>query len=173
MAAPMIDAVVAALCPQCGLCCNGVLFGDVELQKSDNAPALAEQGMKFFRKGRKTCFPQHCACFDGTHCRAYPIRPERCRTFVCHLLKRVQDGEVKVSHALEKILATRRQVEVVRSLVRELGQTDESVPLNRRYAALASEPIDLAADNRNVMRRSKLMASVDKLARFLEQDFLT
>ncbi|MEI2724527.1 MAG: hypothetical protein V9H26_13620 [Verrucomicrobiota bacterium] len=49
------DAIVR-LCPACGLCCNGVLFGDVELQRGDDAKQLAELGVDLFRKGRKTAF---------------------------------------------------------------------------------------------------------------------
>ena len=164
---------MAQLCPACGMCCNGVLFGDVELQRGDNSKSLAEQGLELFRKGRKQCFHQPCACFDGKLCQIYAERPARCRTFECALLKRVQAGRVAVPTALTKIAEARRQAEAVRRLVRALGHTDERVPLNRRYAAVASEPIELAGDDQRIARRSELMRAVGKLAKILEQDFLT
>jgi len=33
---------ISQLCPNCGLCCNGVLFADVELRAGDDAGRLAE-----------------------------------------------------------------------------------------------------------------------------------
>jgi len=61
----------------------------------------------------------------------------------------------------------------VRRLVRELGHTDEGLPLNRRYAELIAQPIDLAVDDERIERRSKLMSAVDKLVKILERDFMT
>lgn len=66
---------VDQLCPQCGLCCNGVLFGDVELQRGDDATQLAASGLGLFPKGRKRAFSQPCSCFDGHLCAIYAQRP--------------------------------------------------------------------------------------------------
>ena len=163
---------VSQLCPACGLCCNGVLFGDVELQRGDNPKRLAELGMELFRKGRKQCFHQPCACFDGKLCQIYAERPARCRTFECKLLQKTEAGEVTVPMALKSIADARRVTDAVRKLVRELGNNDESVPLNRRYAAVAAKPIDLAMDDQCAGRRGELMQAVDKLVKVLERDFL-
>ena len=57
---------VSQLCPKCGLCCNGVLFADVELRKGDDAQRLAELGLSLEKKGRQQAFAQPCACFDGS-----------------------------------------------------------------------------------------------------------
>src|SRR5258706_12208785 len=95
--------VVAELCPACGLCCNGVLFGDVELQAGDDADLLKALGLTLRRKGRKQAFDQPCSCFDGKLCGIYSERPRRCRTFECRLLQRVQNGERKTNQALKTI----------------------------------------------------------------------
>jgi hypothetical protein len=138
MSQPTTDPTgfVSQLCPNCGLCCNGVLFGDVEW------------------------------------CQVYADRPIRCRTFECRLLKQVTAGEVAVTVALRKTTEARRITEQVRKLVRELGHTDESMPLNRRYATIAAQPIDLATDEERVERRSELMLAVGRLVKVLERDFL-
>jgi Fe-S-cluster containining protein len=164
--------LVSQLCPACGMCCNGVLFGDVELQRGDDPKRLAELGMDLFRKARKKCFNQPCGCFDGKWCQIYAERPKRCRTFECKLLKKAEAGKVTIRMALENIAEARREADAVRKLVRELGHQDESVPLNRRYAAVTAEPIDLATDDQHVERRSELMLAVDKLVKILERDFL-
>jgi uncharacterized protein len=164
--------MVSRLCPACGLCCNGVLFGDVELQPGDDANHLETLGMDLFVKGRKQRFNQPCACFDGKLCRIYDDRPSRCRSFECRLLQRTQSGQLTVTYALKAMEEARRSADVVRKLLRELGQTDERVPLSRRYAAAMAEPIDLAHGNGKVQRRSALMLAVFRLTRVLERDFL-
>jgi hypothetical protein len=149
-----------------------VLFGDVELQRGDNPEWLAGLGMGLFYKGRKRCFNQPCTCFDGQWCRIYDQRPKRCRTFECRLLKQAHAGEVSVSAALKSIAEAHAHVNEVQKLVRDLGHSDESVPLNRRYAAVLAEPIDLAAEDHRGERRSDLMLAVDELVKILGRDFL-
>lgn len=164
---------VSLLCPTCGLCCNGVLFGDVELRSGDDAKRLAALGLDLFRKGRHQAFAQPCSCFDGKLCRIYPDRPKRCRTFECRLLQRTQASEVTTAVALKAIKNARKQVKAVRQLVRKLGHTDERVPLNRRYVEVMEQPIDLAAGDQNQKFRGQLMRAVEKLSQILERDFLT
>jgi len=168
---PAVDAV-AELCPQCGLCCNGVLFGDVELQRGDDAAKLAAAGLKIFSKGRKRAFNQPCACFDGALCRIYADRPQRCRTFECRQVQQLNAGTATSAVALRRIRAARRRADEVLRLVRALGNTDESVPLNRRYAAVMAQPMDFAAGEAAVELRGELMLAVGRLVEMLEQDFL-
>jgi hypothetical protein len=165
-------AAIAQLCPACGLCCNGVLFGDVELQRGDDAKRLTKLGAEFFRKGRKTAFAQPCACLVKGLCRIYADRPQRCATFDCGLLKRVQAGKTTPAAALKKIAETKRRADEVLKLVRQLGSTDESLPLNQRYAAVMAQPIDMSADEAEIERRGELMMAVSRLVELLEQDFL-
>ncbi len=163
---------VAELCPACGMCCNGVLFGDVALRPGDNARRLAAAGLTLFRKGRQRCFSQPCACFDGRECCIYDERPQRCASFECRLLQRVQSGQKSTTAALRVIAQTRRCVERIRALVRELGHTHEQVPLNLRYAAILAQPIELAGPETILQRRSELVQEVGELTRMLELEFL-
>ena len=155
------------------MCCNGVLFGDVELQARDDVRQLAALGLELFRKGRKQCFNQPCSCFDGKWCGIYGDRPKRCRSFECRLLQRVQSGKITSDAALKAIAEARGCVDRVRALVRCLGQNDERMPLNRRYSAIMAQPLDLARDDDETAgRRSELMLAVHKLTRILDRDFL-
>src|SRR5437870_3372318 len=124
------DDTVSKLCPACGLCCNGVLFGDVELQKDEKPEKFSSLGLELKRKGKKVCFTQPCACFDGKLCRIYDERPKRCHTFECRLLERTQSGNVTIAAALKAITNARRAADEVRKLVHESGQRDERMPLN-------------------------------------------
>jgi uncharacterized protein len=173
MAMSKTTDAVSQLCPSCGLCCNGVLFADVELRAGDDAKRLKELGLTLEKKGRgKVAFAQPCACFDGKLCGIYADRPKRCRTFECGLLKRVQAGGLQVDAGLKTIAQTKRQVENVRGLLRLLGQNGEHLAMTKRYAQAMSAPIDLSEHESNTERRGELMLAVDELMRLLHRDFL-
>jgi Fe-S-cluster containining protein len=172
MAINKLTDAVSQLCPNCGLCCNGVLFADVELRAGDDAGRLAELGLLLTKKGGKLAFAQPCACFDGKLCTIYADRPKRCRTFECGLLKRVQAEELDADAALKTIGHTKHQVAKVRGLLRQLGQNDESLAMTKRYAQAMSAPIDLSDHESDTERRGELMLAVDELMKKLQQDFL-
>ena len=163
---------VAQLCPQCGLCCNGVLFADVELRKGDDAQRLAELGLLLEKKGRQRAFAQPCACFDGKLCRIYNERPKRCRTFECGLLKRVQAGELGADAALETIAQAKRQVENVCELLRRAGSDDARLALSHRYGRVMSGPVDLSGGKASAGLPGKLMTLYRDLMQTLQRDFL-
>jgi Fe-S-cluster containining protein len=173
MSAGKTTDAVSQLCPNCGLCCNGVLFADVELRADDDAKRLAKLGLTIGKKGQgKLAFAQLCACFDGKLCKIYGDRPKRCRTFECGLLKRVQDEELDADAALKTISQTKRQAEKVRVLLRRLGQKDERLAMTRRYAQAMSAPVDLSASENNSELRGELMLAVNDLMQVLQRDFL-
>ena len=164
---------VSQLCPKCGLCCNGVLFADVELRKGDDAQRLAKLGLSLVKKGRQQAFAQPCACFDGTLCRVYTERPKRCRTFECGLLKRVQAGGLDVDVALKTIARAKRQVEKVCKLLRGTNSDDERLALNHRYGRATSRPVDLSAGKASAGLPGKLLTAYRDLMQTLRRDFLT
>lgn len=167
------NSSVDRLCPNCGMCCNGVLFADVELRKGDDARRLAELGLSLVKKGRsKMAFAQPCACFDGKLCGIYAGRPKRCRTFECGLLQRVQAGELDADAALKTIAQTKRQAEKVRVLLRQLGQTDEGLAMTTRYTQAMSAPVDLSDHETDSERRGELMLAVDELMQLFQRSFL-
>lgn len=165
-------SAIDQLCPACGLCCNGVLFGDVELQRGDDAAQLAALGVPVESKGRKKIFKQPCSCLVNGLCRIYDQRPQRCRSFDCRVLQRVQQDEMTLSAAHSAIRTAKEQAEDVLRLVRALGDTNESQPLSRRYAAIMAQPMDFAGDESQLEMRGELMLAVARLAETLERDFL-
>jgi Fe-S-cluster containining protein len=163
---------VAQLCPKCGLCCNGVLFADVELRKGDDIQRLAELGLSLKKKGRQQAFAQPCACFDAKLCRIYAERPVRCRTFECGLLKLVAAGGMDAKATLEKIAGAQQLAKKVRQLLRGLGDKDERLALTRHYAQVMREPVDLSGGEDAVELRGELMLAVNDLMQALQRDFL-
>jgi Fe-S-cluster containining protein len=139
-----------SLCLACGLCCNGVIFANVQLQPGDNAAQLRSLGLAFAprstsKTGREQ-FKQPCTAFAGCQCNIYPDRPKYCREFECLLLKSVHAGETELEKALRIIRSTLRRVKKVKQLLRELGDADETVALSNRFRRvkrrLESGPLD-------------------------------
>ena len=56
-----------SLCLECGLCCNGVIFADVQLEPEDDARRLRSLGLKFAANRKSQIvnhkFAQPCAAF--------------------------------------------------------------------------------------------------------------
>lgn len=126
------------LCLSCGLCCDGTLFRDVELQPGDDAAKLRALGLPIPRSARRVPrFAQPCAalCAD-LRCRVYADRPARCRQFECAVFKAVASGEVEPPAALKTIRQTRQMAEKVRRLLRELGDAGEGTALAKRFQRL-------------------------------------
>jgi Fe-S-cluster containining protein len=114
------------------MCCNGVLFKDVELQPGDDAAKLIRLGLAF-AKSRQQKFPQPCAALDCRRCGIYADRPVRCRQFECALLKSVAEGEMETPKALRVIRDTQKRAEKVKRLLRELGDDEEWRALSLRF----------------------------------------
>jgi len=151
-AQPMIapDSLPGQLCLACGLCCNGVLFKDVELQRGDDVAHFKSLGLpiqearRVRRKSNRSSqpkpkvplakFPQPCAALcPGNRCRIYAERPARCREFECALFKSVATGGSKLGDALKTIRAARQRADQVRRLLRAAGDTDEHLALSLRF----------------------------------------
>ncbi len=161
-----------SLCLACGLCCNGVLFKDVELKRGDDPKKLERLGIPLKAKGNKQCFPQPCACFQSNNCTIYHDRPNRCRKFECHVLMRTRRQELRPEAALRVIRKALRDSENVRGLLVELGQADEHLSMTERYASVMEQPIDMSAGEERTERRAELMMAVQQLMHLLQTEFL-
>jgi len=119
-----------SLCLECGLCCNGVIFADVQLQPDDDAKKLQSLGLALFANRK---FKQPCTAFDGCRCHIYSDRPNYCRAFECLLLKKFQAGRIDADAALRIIRTASKRVETVKKILAELGDTDDSLALGKRF----------------------------------------
>ena len=132
------SSAASRLCLNCGMCCNGVLFRDVELQAGDDASSFAKLGLPVRTTKRGdgvvTRASQPCAMLCGDNrCEIYRQRPVRCREFECMLFKAVVDGEISEDAALKTIRQTQSRAEKVRRLLRAAGDHDETRPLTQRF----------------------------------------
>jgi Fe-S-cluster containining protein len=104
-----LEAAAASLCLDCGLCCDGTLFADVELKDSRESAAIEAMGLEVDDEDGCELLIQPCRALEGTRCKIYPHRPECCRTFECGLLMKVRRGMVEASEALSLIEAVRER----------------------------------------------------------------
>lgn len=160
------------LCLACGLCCNGVLFKDVELQAGDNAALLTSRGLPIVARGGKQRFAQPCRALDSCTCQVYVDRPARCRQFECLLFKSVSQGRTELAEALRIVRRARLLADRVRRLLRDLGDGNETVALSLRFRRMRARFEKGLAEEQAVDRFAELTMATHELNLLLSQAFL-
>jgi hypothetical protein len=95
---------LSRICASCGLCCNGTIFGFVDLHDHEVAAAernrlpLVQPVVPGSAHFALPC-PRHV---DGTGCSIYDERPGACRRYVCRLLEDVSAGSATVDRQLRR-----------------------------------------------------------------------
>ena len=164
---------VQQLCSQCGLCCNGVLFSDVKLRRSETASHFKKLGFRLFRKGASKAFSQPCLQFDGSLCRCYEQRPEQCRRFECGLLKKVTSRQLLPKAAVRQIKRARQKVRRVEELLQGFGNEERALPLVKRFSNVMMTPVELFGSGHSARRRGALLKAMDRLMKHLQEHFLS
>ena len=105
---------LSELCVECGLCCDGSLFrflpvepGEVETYRALALPVVTQSG--------RLAMPLPCSKLEKRCCTVYEKRPSGCRTFVCHLGRRLELGDVGFDEALETVRESQRRIQVLRA----------------------------------------------------------
>ncbi|MBI5385867.1 MAG: YkgJ family cysteine cluster protein [Verrucomicrobia bacterium] len=160
--------IIDQLCLACGICCNGVLFADVELQPGDDADKLHGLGLSV----RAAKFPQPCAALGaGCRCRFYADRPARCRQFECALFKKAAAGEVTVPAALRTIRQTLQLAAQVEDLLRRLGDSEEQRALSLRFQRMRKRIHAMELDEETAAFFGELTLAVHELNLALRREF--
>lgn len=164
----LVPALTDTLCTQCGLCCDGTLFADVELGRAE-AARLENMGLEV-EVTDGGLLSQPCAALKGRRCSIYAHRPKCCRTFECQLLQDAQRGAVTAERAVEHIAEAHRRIQEARDLLAKLGERQVRLPLKERCAAaLAGEA---GTDPEVEGNRARLAGAVRALDRMIESTFL-
>jgi len=161
--------IIKELCGECGLCCNGAIFADVQLQPGDNKARLSFLGleMKSSASGRAhSRFLQPCAAHEGCRCRIYSERPSYCREFECALLKNVCSKKIPKSQALQIIREARMKLAMINELLAEFENTDETLSHRVRFKQVIHQMKDRKSD------RAKSIAFGDLTLAFHELNVL-
>ncbi len=162
----------AQLCAACGMCCDGVLFHNVQLQSGDSARRLASMGLKLRTKKGVSFFLQPCSFHQETDsqcsCRIYDQRPSRCRAFNCRQLQELSAGRISEEEALTKIHAARTAVAQVNSLIVQIGESNPNRSLAHRVAHALTLPDK--KDERTSLH-DELEITMKALEALLEKEF--
>lgn len=102
---------VTSLCVECGLCCDGSLFGAVELLDGENPPVESIRA----RKSETRFLELPCKCFDGK-CSIYESRPKRCTAYLCDTAKLVKSGRLPLSRGQSRVVELREHIIMFRNL---------------------------------------------------------
>jgi Putative zinc- or iron-chelating domain len=153
-----VTAELATLCQSCALCCDGSLFGRVDLEP-DEVDSARRNRLPIVPSGK--AFEQPCAALvtgaggSGLRCAIYDERPRSCRRFVCKLY----DRHVREGGPIEARIAVVRRV---RALVAALE-------------GAGFEPADFEGMNSGEQladpRAAAAMTTYLELMRTLEADF--
>jgi Fe-S-cluster containining protein len=168
------DAVIAELCPICGLCCNGVIFADVRLRPADDAARLRSLGLPVCTPHsalRPPHLAQPCAAFDDCRCHVYAERPQYCREFECVLLKSVKAGHTEPAAALRIIRTARERADKVRRLLNTLRDADEQLPLSARFRRTGKRLKERDLDEETADTYAQLTLAVHDLNLLLSDAF--
>ncbi len=170
----MKPSLTDTLCTQCGLCCDGSLFADVELAGIDEASALEVMGLEIEDDDGDDgeLLLQPCRALKGKRCSIYPHRPDCCRTFECRLLLEVRRGAVSAEQAMEKIAEALRQIERVQNLVVQLSPGNKRLPLKERCGDALARSEEDAADPEMNRKRTELQTAMASLESLIEATFL-
>jgi len=160
----MMDKLIDALCLQCGMCCDGVLFADVRPEPGDHSPLFSDGRVRV---------TQPCPAFAAATCACtiYAERPARCRKFECRQLIAVRNGATTTEKALLKIREARRMAAEVERLLEELGYNQKRLPFSRRF-----QRCQRAAENGKLPvaqfdRLADLQLAVHRLTGLLAREF--
>lgn len=165
--------MTGSLCLACGLCCNGVLFKDVELREGDDAAKLESLGLPLERLKKKVRFPQPCSalCADN-RCRIYGDRPVRCRQFECALLREMNAGRIEMNAALRVVRSARERAGKVERLLEKLGDTDRGLALSVRFRKTRKRMETDTLDEETADAFAQLTLAVHDLNLLLRDAFL-
>lgn len=183
-------APVEELCLGCGMCCNGVIFADVQLRSGEDRKHFETLGLEFVSgrespaaaspaqapralRGAKNQpkFAQPCRALDGCRCRIYPERPRYCREFECLLFKNVKDGRLATAAALRIIQDARERADKVRNLLQLLGDKDEHIALAARFRRTTRRVEQNVFDQSTADAYGELTLAVHDLNVLLSQAF--
>ncbi len=106
----MSETPAQSLCCQCGLCCDGSIFEDVELAGKQEATAMECLGIECDDEEGRALLIQPCRGLKEKRCQVYEYRPECCRTFECQVLKDFDAGRVSMADSIRFIEDVRKRL---------------------------------------------------------------
>ena len=168
---PAPTSITASLCTQCGLCCDGTIFDDIELPDDAIADRLSQHDLDI-EPGTPPLLLLPCtALCENKHCGIYDERPTPCRTFECRLLQKTERGQLPLEQALDIVAQTTTHAQQVNQLCEQLEESDAHLPLRMRCAEALAQPICGDDDRANDLRQA-LAQAMDTMGHLLNSHFV-
>lgn len=121
------------LCVECGLCCQGTMFGMVRLREADDIEEVRATGLQIEENDGFYEFPLPCPLQEGTCCTIYEKRPFVCGAFECQLLVSQKLGYVTREEAGRTVAEGKELIGTVRRMLWDRGERTLEWPLVSRY----------------------------------------
>lgn len=169
-----VQNLTDALCTECGLCCNGSLFSDVELASPRELSALEVLGLEVEEDDDTSegLLLQPCGALNGTRCSIYAHRPKCCRTFECRLLRDTEQGIVTLDQARQIVREVSKQIENVKILIDQLGAGAGHLPLKERALEALEASGNALATPGIKTKRNALARAIASLEKLIAKTFL-
>lgn len=136
----------AQLCLSCGLCCSGALFPHAYFIFGENLSHWQSKGFDLVEEDGGVFFELGCPHLDGAACTIYDKpRPHTCGGFRCKPLQALEDDEIELEQALEKVGEAVELSKSLRSKLRRSGlkiKARNYHALRERLEQLQKEPDD-------------------------------
>lgn len=110
----------SSLCNACGLCCQGVIFEYLYVHPDDEVVPQLELPVLTNDAGYNVYY-QPCPHHVQDRCSIYEHRFRSCRTYACHLLRRLESREVALDEALAIVKHAKELVANIYSRLAEPG----------------------------------------------------
>ncbi|HYG24747.1 MAG TPA: YkgJ family cysteine cluster protein [Verrucomicrobiae bacterium] len=164
-----------ALCLECGLCCNGVIFANGELRSQAEAGRAQALGLALVRRKNGSDGPirfrQPCAALNGCACTVYPGRPKYCREFQCLLFQKTARGDVTLDKAMALTQSARKRVARITRLLALLGDTRPDLPLMARFRRVQNSAERSPMQREAAVQFSELSLEMHQLNLLLGREF--
>jgi uncharacterized protein len=131
---------MSQLCLDCGLCCNGTLFGHADFYPRDvvNGVLKVPAQIPVQRRSKGLYFFLPCPAHDATTgCTVYAERPTICSGFECDLLKSMKSGAIDLEGARQIVAETKERAASLTKYVGPAREGAQSLP--RRVLMLARQ----------------------------------
>ena len=144
------QAAADAVCMDCGLCCDGTLFGSVVVANEERE-RLERVGLRIVDDDGALVMHQPCSALRGCLCAFYADRPDACRQYECSLRKSLLAGtkteaEARASVArMRELLATLCEAFDVPA-ARSMWQAIVALEAPANFEAGSSEELKYGAD---------------------------
>lgn len=157
----MTDADRAAeltrLCRTCGVCCNGVMFAYVEVEKSE---MRADTRRRLHVLEAENRFTLPCCEHGPEGCQVYDDRPSICRSYTCALYDEYKETGEELDRKLMRVERIKQLVATIRA--RRRGAADhEWLPRAISEMLAVGKPTDVERE---------LLLDVAELAMRLQRD---